>query len=261
MPVVPVSVPVSESVSMSVSSAVAEPAPVERPVTVPGAPDGVHTYVVRVWLPDRPGALGQVASRIGAVRGDVVGIDILERGGGRAIDELTVSLPEGDLVELLVAEIIQVDGVAVEDVRRVDSDRPDSEVIALEIAARLVESPSRDRHGVFQAELLAAFDARWVVILDEVDTSSDPTEAVVGAHGSVPDLGWLRAFLAGSRHLSHAEQAAGAPGDLAWTRLGDSSSIVVVGRVERPFHARERRQIDLLGRIAAALIAQPSRSH
>ena len=33
----------------------------------------VHRFVVRVWLPDRPGALGQVASRIGAVRGDVVG--------------------------------------------------------------------------------------------------------------------------------------------------------------------------------------------
>ena len=55
------------------------------------------TYVVRVWLPDRPGALGQVASRIGAVRGDVVGIDILERGAGRAIDELVVELPDDDL--------------------------------------------------------------------------------------------------------------------------------------------------------------------
>ena len=49
--------------------------------------------LVRVWLPDRPGALGQVASRIGAVRGDLLAIDILERGGGQAIDELVVRLP------------------------------------------------------------------------------------------------------------------------------------------------------------------------
>ena len=35
----------------------------------------METYVVRMWLPDRPGALGQVASRIGAVRGEIVGID------------------------------------------------------------------------------------------------------------------------------------------------------------------------------------------
>ena len=52
------------------------------------------TYILRLWLPDRPGALGAVASRVGAVGGDVVGIDILERGAGRAIDELVVELPD-----------------------------------------------------------------------------------------------------------------------------------------------------------------------
>ena len=57
----------------------------------------VETFVIRMWLPDRPGALGQVASRIGAVRGDVVGIDILERDGGQAVDELVVELPDGGL--------------------------------------------------------------------------------------------------------------------------------------------------------------------
>ena len=62
----------------------------------------MSTYVVRVWIPDRPGALGAVASRIGAVRGDLIGIDILERGAGLAIDELVVSLPDDDLVPLLL---------------------------------------------------------------------------------------------------------------------------------------------------------------
>ncbi|MDA8063215.1 MAG: ACT domain-containing protein, partial [Actinomycetota bacterium] len=74
------------------------------------------TYVLRVWMPDRPGALGAVASRIGAVRGDLTGIDILERGAGRAIDELIVELPSEELVPLLVAEIAEVDGVDVENV-------------------------------------------------------------------------------------------------------------------------------------------------
>ncbi|MEY4175069.1 MAG: hypothetical protein RI900_2234, partial [Actinomycetota bacterium] len=50
----------------------------------PNSVPPMQTFVVRVWLPDRPGALGQVASRVGAVRGDVVGIEILERGGGSA---------------------------------------------------------------------------------------------------------------------------------------------------------------------------------
>src|SRR5439155_782373 len=65
-------------------------------------------FVMRVWLPDRPGALGAVASRIGAVRGDLVGIDILERGAGRAIDELVIELPDNSLVPLLTAEVADV---------------------------------------------------------------------------------------------------------------------------------------------------------
>ena len=56
---------------------------------------------VRVWLPDRPGALGAVASRLGAVGGDVIGIDIIERGAGRAVDELVVELPEDGLTDLV----------------------------------------------------------------------------------------------------------------------------------------------------------------
>ena len=43
-------------------------------------------YVVRIALPDRPGALGLVASRIGAVGGDIVAINILDRDEGHAVD-------------------------------------------------------------------------------------------------------------------------------------------------------------------------------
>src|SRR3954462_11302377 len=100
---------------------------------------GMETYVVRVWLPDRPGALGQGASRIGAVRCDLVGIDILERGAGRAIDELAVELPEDRLVPLLVHEVGQVDGVDGEEVRTVEGPLPDPRLDALETAAALVE--------------------------------------------------------------------------------------------------------------------------
>src|SRR3954471_16769865 len=98
----------------------------------------METYVVRVWLPDRPGALGAVASRIGAVRGEIVGIDILERGAGRAIDELGVERPDRDLVALLVAEVREVDGVDVEDVRPVQHPVTDPRLDALAIAADLV---------------------------------------------------------------------------------------------------------------------------
>jgi ACT domain-containing protein len=73
-------------------------------------------YVARIALPDRPGALGQVASRIGAVGGDIVAVHILERDGGNAVDEFEIELAGEHLVELLRTEIQEVDGAAVRDI-------------------------------------------------------------------------------------------------------------------------------------------------
>lgn len=78
-------------------------------------------YVVRILLLDRPGALGQVASRIGAVGGDIVAIDIVERLDGRAIDEFVIELAGDHLIELMRHEIHEVDGVRVEHITRVDA--------------------------------------------------------------------------------------------------------------------------------------------
>jgi ACT domain-containing protein len=78
-------------------------------------------YVVRIALPDRPGALGLVASRIGAVGGDIVAINILERDGGQAVDEFVVEIGGHHLVDLLQSEIHEVDGVSVLEIRAADS--------------------------------------------------------------------------------------------------------------------------------------------
>ncbi|HWC39342.1 MAG TPA: ACT domain-containing protein, partial [Acidimicrobiales bacterium] len=96
------------------------------------------TYLVRVWVPDRPGALGAVASRIGAVGGDLVGVEILERGGGRAVDEVLVDLPDDERVSLMVSEVGEVDGVDIEDVRPSQRGAADPGLDALGTAAALV---------------------------------------------------------------------------------------------------------------------------
>ncbi len=74
---------------------------------------------MRVVLPDRPGALGLVASRIGAVGGDISAIHILGRSEGRAIDEFVIALSGDHLLQLLCSEIHEVDGVEVDSVREV----------------------------------------------------------------------------------------------------------------------------------------------
>ncbi len=205
----------------------------------------METFVVRVWVPDRPGALGQVASRIGAVRGDVVGIDILERGAGRAIDELIVDLPEEGLVALLVSEMGEVDGVDVEDVRPVPAASVDPRLDALESAAFLVE-----RFDV--ADLLEGLARRstrdlqadWAAVVDQA--SATPTVAV----GDAPPAPWIQAFVAGSR-AAVPTGADGGPDDVAWAQMasGQGDAVIVLGRRGRPFRARERRQLAALARI------------
>lgn len=202
------------------------------------------TYVVRVWVPDRPGALGSVASRIGAVRGDLVGIDILERGGGRAIDELLVDLPDEGLVPLLISEIEEVDGVDVEDVRPAADWLIDPRLDALESAAVLVEQRTvADLLDRLARHATHDFSAEWAAVVD-VDAP-----VPVAAVGPVPPGPWLEAFVAGSRS-STPGHGFGGPDDVAWAEMETAALVLVIGRHGRPFRARERRQLAALARIA-----------
>jgi hypothetical protein len=209
----------------------------------------VPTYVIRIWLPDRPGALGQVASRIGAVRGDVVGIDILERENGQAVDELVVELPSARVIDLLVAEVRQVDGVAVEEVRLVADARHDPRLDALEAAAQLVGADDVD-------ELLEAIvghagrvvGAAWVAVADLEGRGG----GTLVASDDAPSGAWLEAFLAGSRAAAGAGggRAPGSgAGDIVWAPLPRSGLALVLGRQGMPYRARERRQVAALARV------------
>jgi hypothetical protein len=203
------------------------------------------TYVVRVWVPDRPGALGAVASRIGAVRGDLVGIDILERGGGRAIDELLVDLPDDGLVPLLISEVGEVDGVDVEDVRPAAQAAVDPRLDALETAAVLVERG--DVEGLLQALTVHAthdFQSEWAAVVD-VDSTTKIAEV-----GTTPALAWLCAFVSGSRESPEAAKVAGGPEDVAWAEMPRADLVLLLGRKGRPFRSRERQQLAALARIA-----------
>lgn len=206
------------------------------------------TFVVRVWIPDRPGAFGAVASRIGAVRGDLIGIDILERGGGMAIDELVVDLPSADVVRLMVVEIAQVDGVTVEDVRPLDGgELRDPRVDALETAAVLVACRTgAELFDVLVREAVRDFSAAWAAVVD-LDVP-----IVLAAAGEPPALPWLGAFLAGSRSSVLVADGRCGPEDVAWAAMPDAQLALVLGREGRPFRARERRQVTALARIADA---------
>ena len=210
----------------------------------------METFVVRVWVPDRPGALGQVASRIGAVRGDVVGIDILERGAGRAIDELVVELPDAGLVSLLLAEIDQVDGVDVEDVRPAPDQHADPRLDALETAALIVGCASYEELlALLVAHARRDFGAEWSVVIDL------EARVLLASHGAPPPPAWMVAFVAGSQSSAVVCSGDCGPDDVAWAALGSSPVALLLGRQGRPFRARERHQLAALCRIARYVTA------
>jgi hypothetical protein len=204
-------------------------------------------FVVRVWLPDRPGALGQVASRIGAVRGDVLGIEILETGAGRVIDELVVQIDDDRLIDLLVTEVGSVDGVSVEHVRPIEGDRVDPDLVALAVGAELAEADPDGRLEVLGRGVVKVADATWSMVIRD--------GGVVYSVGAAPDPRWVLAFLDGSQHLEgsvNGEQHS--PSDLVWAHLLRSRVSVAAGRSDRPVHERERVRVALLARLADALI-------
>ncbi len=202
----------------------------------------VHTVIVRVWLPDRPGALGQVASRIGSVRGDVLGIEILEAGGGRVIDELVVALPNEELVDLMVNEVHAIDGVSVEYVRPIGGDHSDGGMLALSLAAEVAESGDNERLQALADGVQRLTESDWSIVVRD--------GAAVASCGDTPSADWIASLLAGSSHLDIQHAAAG---DMFWADLPVAGIWVAAGRDGRPVHERERVRLDLFVRIADAL--------
>ncbi|NNN15397.1 MAG: hypothetical protein HKL82_05990 [Acidimicrobiaceae bacterium] len=213
-------------------------------------------FVLRIWLEDRPGALGAVASRIGAVKGDLVGIEILERGGGRAIDELLVELPFPELVSLMIREISEVDGVDVEDVREASDDLRDVRISALEAVALLVDQTDPNE---LLSELVATavfdYESDWAAVVRTSDGE------MLIATGEVPISSWLSAFVEGVL-LSNIGSETTGPDDVAWGPLARSGLAMIIGRAKRPYRAIEREQLILTTRIADARyieLVSPSR--
>lgn len=197
--------------------------------------------LVRVWLPDRPGALGLVASRIGSVRGDIVGIDVLERGADVAVDEFAVELADDELLPMLVREIEEVDGASVEEVREVAS-FPDPRLDALESAATLCEAPTvDDLHALLVTHSSREFLADWGALV--VDGTAVATDGSAPAHG-------LDALAAGTSSSPMVASGLAGPDDLAVAPVPRHAAVLLLGRAGHPFRRRERLQLLALARVA-----------
>lgn len=215
-----------------------------------GEPDPLPSagvqLVVRIWLPDRPGALGLVASRIGAIGADIVGVDVLERSPHVAVDEFAVVLPDEDLIGLLVREIEEVDGASVEEYSVVER-FPDPRLDAL---ATVDDIMGATGSAEFEARLTSSvreeFAADWTALLRD--------DTVVATAGTdIPPTSVLIALAAGTSASPAVASGDAGPEDLAIAALQLRHALLMVGRDGHPFRRRERRQLVALARIADRL--------
>lgn len=217
------------------------------------------SFLLRLTLPDRPGALGAVASALGDAGADILGVDVIERSAERAVDDFVVELPPGKLADSLVTAAASVPGVTVESIRsyagQLDPHRE------LELLENLGSDPAASL-DLLADGVARVFRAGWALVLAAPDRGRS---AVLAAGGAAPELTELAVPWwppAPTRHVE-AEETWAPPEwvrmgtELAVTPLGDAG--VLVGRPALRWTASELVRLQHLAAIAATVAAAHAR--
>jgi hypothetical protein len=199
---------------------------------------------IRVRLPDRPGSLGKVARTLGAAGADVVQMAVLERDGGRALDDFTVAWPAGAGIERLCDGLAFIPGVEIEGVW--PTVEPQGAFPDAALVGQLAANP--DEALVILADAIPGIlSGDWAGLLKvtAAKTAFVHTSLGVFADLELPDIGPLRprAFLG-----EDGTQYALAP-------IGDTNLAILVARTAAPqFHRTEVfRLAQLVGAAEAVL--------
>ena len=145
------------------------------------------SYLLRLVLPDRPGILGAVATALGDAGIDIVSLDVVERHGGVAVDDVVVELPRDRLPDSLITAAQAVPGVTVESLR------PFAGPLDTHRELELLESLARADEGtavkLLATELPRVFHSGWSVVLEAVAVDAgDDSWQVSAASDAAPDF-------------------------------------------------------------------------
>jgi hypothetical protein len=217
-------------------------------------------YVVRVCLPDRPGAIGALASALGAAGADIAALEVIDRSDGVAVDDLIVDTARPAAALRRVAEAVR--GTTVEAVTPIGGEPT---LTATSLAAAVVEDRAHPLTTLV-AGLPEGVGARWAVAV-----TVGPEGLTVGAASpgapAVPAGLRLPGVAPGRpRRLPQAawmppewRNSAGDQLELAAAAMGTPGSAVLVARDGGPrFRIPELRRLDELCRIAAVVAAVPA---
>jgi hypothetical protein len=146
----------------------------------------VNSYLLRVVLPDRPGALGLLATALGAAGIDIVSLDVVERGPEGAVDDLLVELPRDGFADGALSAAQSVPGVTVESLRPFHRGRELTDDLSLVDALAAADDAVR----VFVDGVPGVFRAGWAFLLEAAGRGQ---ARVLAASPTAPDLAALPA--------------------------------------------------------------------
>lgn len=225
-----------------------------------GATIAVVSYLLRVYLQDRPGSLGVLAVALGSVGADILSLEVVERGDGYAVDDLVVEVAPASLPDALITAAEKIEGV------RVDSIRPYSGVLDTHRELELVDqvaTSSDDRLQILVNNAPRVLRVSWAMVVTRASggvlqlsgSSGAPETPLTSAH-------WLP--------LAHAAQLdpEGEWVPPAWqdmdTRLaaaplGDGAKAILLGRIGGPdFRPSEIARLGYLAGIVSTVLRAES---
>ncbi|HVU91194.1 MAG TPA: ACT domain-containing protein, partial [Jatrophihabitans sp.] len=180
------------------------------------------SYLLRLMLPDRPGALGAVATALGAAGADILSVDVIERRPGRATDDFVVELAPDKLADSLVSAAATVPGVQVESIR------PYAGQIDPHRELELLEALALDPHSslaVLADGAARVFRAGWALVLAAPVAGQS---RVLARGGAAPELATVPApWWPPTPARVLPADAAWVPAD--WTRLGTELAVAPLG--------------------------------
>jgi hypothetical protein len=203
---------------------------------------------------------GAVTTALGAAGIDIVSVDVLERGGGVAVDDIVVDLPPDRLPDSLITAAQAVPGVQVETLRPfagpLDTHR---ELDLLEELARAAEGTAVKLLAV---ELPRVFHSGWAAVLQAGDDGC----SVLAASDAAPafdgmPLPWLplsSPLLLPSEDDWLPERWREMAVEMMAAPFGDPRTAVVLGRSGGPVYRRsELLRLTHLTGIAAGVAHLP----
>ncbi|HVV25171.1 MAG TPA: amino acid-binding protein [Pseudonocardiaceae bacterium] len=214
------------------------------------------SFLIRVQLPDTPGTLGMVATALGGIGADILSVDVVERGGGTAVDDLVVELPSDRMPDVLITAAESVDGVEV------DAVRPYAGVLDTHRELELVEEVAEDpRHGltVFTEGVPKIIRAGWAVTLSSDGKGVTRLAASAAApEANDVDMPWLplqRATILDAEAAWVPETWQQLGTELAATPIGKPDRALLVARPGGPmFRAAEVARLAHLAGIVAVVL-------